>query len=130
MGAHCSTPESKTEEIVYLRQHFSFNGYQSLFVDKTLLERPAGTAVEKQSPWRAIPHIANLSETETRLVKPYGFGVARRPVGTLHNQVMRIKDRADPSECSLIVHRAHWKEFPCNYTLQTSWKLAIQLKEH
>ncbi len=43
---------------------------------------------------------------------------------------MRIKDPVDPSEESSIIYGAQCKDCSCNYTGQTSRKLATRLKEH
>ncbi len=124
---HCSTPETKEEELRYLKRKFSLNGYPSSFVQKTLRKRPAGRTIARPNMWQAIPYIANISEAVARPLKPHGLGVAHQPAGTLRSRLMRIKV-IDPSEQSSIIYRAQCKDCSSTYTEQTSRRLATRIK--
>nr|VZH95334.1 unnamed protein product [Spirometra erinaceieuropaei] len=123
---HCSTPEDKRAERLYLVNLFSANGYPRHFIERSR-RRP-----NEQQPavWRAIPYVKGVSEAVSRLVQPTRVGVAHRPQGTIRRRLMQPKDALPPAETSAVIYKINCNEGDCNYAGETGRKLQTRLQEH
>nr|VZI16094.1 unnamed protein product [Spirometra erinaceieuropaei] len=87
----CSEMEDKVAELQYLRRVMRANGYPRNFVNQCIRkghQRPNPTVPKF---WRALPCVKNVSEAVSRLLTPFGVGVAHRPEATIRRQIMRPK---------------------------------------
>ncbi len=94
----CSIREVKEEETRYLRRQFPLDAFPTSFIQKTTQKHAPRLKIRQK-----IPYIVNITETVARFLKPYGVGVAHRPIGTLHSRLVRIEHRFDPCQHSSMI---------------------------
>ncbi|BHF80266.1 hypothetical protein SprV_0702339000 [Sparganum proliferum] len=101
---HCSKPEDRAREARYLRDQFVQNGYQRAFISRRLRGRHEITRTSTPPTiWHSLSYIKDASEATERIAAELGVGIAHRLKATMHNRVMKIKDRLKPEEQSGVV---------------------------
>nr|VZI11971.1 unnamed protein product [Spirometra erinaceieuropaei] len=89
---HFSEPDDRRSELRYLQRLFMANVYPRNFIERGGQAGPSRRVVTKRSKiWRALPHINGVSEEVSRLPKPLGIVIARRPESAIRHLVMRSK---------------------------------------
>ena len=83
---------------------FRMNNYSQTFVERQLTSplnpfKLTGNEEEEDTTKTVtIPYIKDTSEKISRILRPHGVRVARRPMTTLRSVVTKLKDPA-PAEC-------------------------------
>ncbi|BHF83360.1 hypothetical protein SprV_0902650200 [Sparganum proliferum] len=102
---HYSDDDDGKKEVKYLRALFEANGYPKSFIRKCLRKSHSGRSnEEKPKFWLSIPYVKNVSEATSRILKPFGIGVAHKPASTIRQQIMRPKDPLPVTEQSAVVY--------------------------
>ncbi|BHF78699.1 hypothetical protein SprV_0602181200 [Sparganum proliferum] len=128
---HCSTPEDKRAERMYLQNLFAANGYPRHFIERSRRRAHRRRPNEQQPEvWRAIPYVKGVSEAVSRLLQPARVGIAHRPQATIRRRLMQPKDPLSPAETSAVIYKINCKEGDCNYVGETGRKLQTRLQEH
>nr|VZH99080.1 unnamed protein product [Spirometra erinaceieuropaei] len=78
---------------------------------------------ESRQHWHSLPYIKNVSEAMERIAREFGVGIAYRPTATMHNEIMRVKDRLDVEESPGVVYQIPCRDCPRHYTGQTGRRL-------
>ncbi|BHF84944.1 hypothetical protein SprV_1002809800 [Sparganum proliferum] len=128
---HCSTPEDKKTEQMYLQNLFAANGYPRHFIERSR-RRAHRRRPNEQRPevWRAIPYVKGVSDAVSRLLQPARVGIAHRPQATIRRRPMQPKDPLSPAETSAVIYKINCKEGDCKYVGETGRKLQTRLQEH
>ncbi|BHF71591.1 mitochondrial 54S ribosomal protein YmL35 [Sparganum proliferum] len=128
---HCSTPEDKRAERLYLVNPFTANGYPRHFIERSRRWAPRRRPNEQQPEvWRAIPYVKGVSEAVALLLQPTRVGIAHRPQATIRRRLMQPKDPLPPAETSAVIYKINCNEGDCNYVGETGRKLQTRLQEH
>nr|VZI42037.1 unnamed protein product [Spirometra erinaceieuropaei] len=128
---HCSDDDDRKKEVKYLRALFEANGYPKSFIRKCLRKSHSGRSnEEKPKFWLSIPYVKNVSEATTRILKPFGIGVAHKPASTIRQQIMRPKDPLPVTEQSAVVYSIPCQDCDARYVGETGKRLGTRLHEH
>nr|VZI53005.1 unnamed protein product [Spirometra erinaceieuropaei] len=128
---HCSDDDDRKQEVKYLRALFEANGYPKSFIRKCLRKSHSGRSdEEKPKFWLSIPYVKNASEATSRILKPFGIGVAHKPASTIRQQLMRPKDPLPVTEQSAVVYSIPCQDFDARYVGETGKRLGTRLHEH
>ncbi|BHF71013.1 hypothetical protein SprV_0401406700 [Sparganum proliferum] len=128
---HCSKPDDKAREALYLLDQFMQNGHPRAFISRCLRGRHQGTRTSMPlTIWHSLPYIKGVSEATERIAAELAVAIAHRPKATMRNRVMKIKDRLKPEEQSGVVYLIPCQNRPCNYTGQTGRMLGSCIHEH
>ncbi|BHF76740.1 hypothetical protein SprV_0501983900 [Sparganum proliferum] len=128
---HCSNDDDRKKEVKYLRALFEANGYPKSFIRKCLRKSHSGRSnEEKPKFWLSIPYVKNVSEATSRILKPFGIGVAHKPASTIRQQIMRPKDPLPVTEQSAVVYSIPCQDCDARYVGETGKRLGTRLHEH
>nr|VZI49592.1 unnamed protein product [Spirometra erinaceieuropaei] len=128
---HCSDDDDRKKEVKYLRALFEANGYPKSFIRKCLRKSHSGRSnEEKPKFWLSIPYVKNVSEATSRILKPFGIGVAHKPAPTIRQQIMRPKDPLPVTEQSAVVYSIPCQDCDARYVGETGKRLGTRLHEH
>nr|VZI44814.1 unnamed protein product [Spirometra erinaceieuropaei] len=72
----------------------------------------------------------NVSEAMERITGEHGVGIAHRPTATMHDKIMRVKDRQEVGEQSGVVYQTPCRDGPSHYIGQTGRRLSSRITEH
>ncbi|BHF60089.1 hypothetical protein SprV_0100305000 [Sparganum proliferum] len=129
---HCSDDDGRRKkEVKYLRALFEANGYPKSFIRKCLRKSHSGRSKEEKPKfWLSIPYVKNVSEATSRILKPFGVGVAHKPASTIRQQIMRPKDPLPVTEQSAVVYSIPCQDCDARYVGETGKRLGTRLHEH
>nr|VZI18026.1 unnamed protein product [Spirometra erinaceieuropaei] len=128
---HCSDDDDRKKEVKYLRALFEANGYPRSFIRRCLRKSHSGRSnEEKPKFWLSIPYVKNVSEATSRILKPFGIGVAHKPASTIRQQIMRPKDPLPVTEQSAVVYSIPCQDCDARYVGETGKRLGTRLHEH
>ncbi|BHF84376.1 hypothetical protein SprV_0902752700 [Sparganum proliferum] len=128
---HCSDDDDRKKEVKYLRALFEANGYPKSFIRKCLRKSHYGRSnEEKPKFWLSIPYVKNVSEATSRILKPFGIGVAHKPASTIRQQIMRPKDPLPVTEQSAVVYSILCQDCDASYVGETGKRPGTRLHEH
>nr|VZI31451.1 unnamed protein product [Spirometra erinaceieuropaei] len=128
---HCSDDDDRKKEVRYLRGLFEANGYTKSFIRKCLRKSHSGRSnEEKPKLWLSIAYVKNVSEATSRILKPFGIGVAHKPAATIRQQIMRPKDPLPVTEQSAVVYSIPCQDCDARYVGETGKRLGTRLHEH
>nr|VZI50406.1 unnamed protein product [Spirometra erinaceieuropaei] len=126
---HCSTPEDKRAERLYLVDLFAADGYPRHFIERSRRWAPRQRPNEQQPEvWRAISYVKGVSEAVSRLLQPSRVGIAHRPQATIRRRLMQPKEPLPPAETSAVIYEINCNEDDCNNVGETGRKLQTGLK--
>ena len=77
-----------------------------------------------------IPYIKGTSETITQILQPYNIRVAHKPITTLHQLLMNVKDKDEPNNRRGAVYKIKCCDCQATYIGETGRSLNIRLTEH
>jgi len=77
-----------------------------------------------------IPYIKGTSETITQILQPYNIRVAHKPITTLHQLLMNVKDKDEPNNKRGAVYKIKCCDCQATYIGETGRSLNIRLTEH
>ncbi|BHF76880.1 hypothetical protein SprV_0501998000 [Sparganum proliferum] len=125
---YCCDDSGRKEAMNYLQALFKANGYLKSFISSCLkkphFERSSG---EKPKFWLSIPYVKNVSEATSRILKPFGIGVAHKPECTIRQQIMKPKN---PLPTSAVVYSITCLNCNARYVGETGKRLGTRFHEH
>jgi hypothetical protein len=127
---HCSTPESRKEEKCFLEKLFENNGYPRAFINSCTRNRRRDPPQVNSNKWVSLPYIRNVSEATARILKPFGFNIAHKPMQTIGRTLSNLKDRIQPLDKSGVVYSIPCANCEKSYVGETGKKLKSRLHEH
>ena len=77
-----------------------------------------------------IPYVKGTSETIARILQPYNIRVAHKPITTLRQLLMNVKDKDEPSDRRGAVYKIKCCNCQATYIGETGRNLNVRLTEH
>ncbi|BHF81652.1 hypothetical protein SprV_0802478500 [Sparganum proliferum] len=128
---HCGDDDDRKKEVKYVRALFKANGYPKSFIRKCLTKPHSGRSSEENPMfWLSIPYVKNVSEATSRILNPFGIGVAHELASTIRRQIMRPKDPLPVTEQSAVVYNMPCQDCDARYVGETGKRLGTRLHEH
>ena len=77
-----------------------------------------------------LPYVKGLSETAARIFRKFDTTVCFRPANTLGQQLVKLKDKADPLKQADAIYKVGCKNCELSYIGETTRPLYVRQKEH
>ena len=127
-------PTCKKPELQHLQHVFQANGFPKELVRKTLAHQPpsvtsSGTSNEPPKIL-CVPYIRGLSEKLERVCTPLGVRAAFKPMRTLRQTLMQLKNQIPEEKRRSVVYQVPCKDCSKTYIGETKRTLKVRLSEH
>ena len=127
-------PTCKEPELQHLQHVFQANGFPKELVRKTLAHQPpsvtsSGTSDEPPKIL-CVPYIRGLSEKLERVCTPLGVRAAFKPMRTLRQTLMQLKNQIPEEKRRSVVYQVPCKDCSKTYIGETKRTLKVRLSEH
>ena len=129
----CDSPDSLTDENKYLDNVFNKNNYNRDFIRHNTYRNSEPNATNTNATpvtTATIPYIKGTSETIARILQPYNIRVAHKPITTLRQLLMNVKDKDEPSDSRGAVYKIKCCDCQATYIGETGRNLNVRLTEH
>jgi len=129
---HCSSDELKDAEIRRTKKVLMENGYPGRFIARRRSDGSRRRA-EDERPTRGtvvLPYVEGVSEEISRILRKADVKTYYRPVTTLRDLLVKVKDRVPPVEATGAVYQIPCKDCRKVYTGQTGRTVCTRQKEH
>ena len=129
----CDSPDSLTDENKYLDNVFNKNNYNRDFIRHNTYRNSEPNATNTNATpvtTATIPYIKGTSETIARILHPYNIRVAHKPITTLRQLLMNVKDKDEPSDRRGAVYKIKCCDCQATYIGETGRNLNVRLTEH
>ena len=112
---------------------FSKKNYNEDFIQRNT-HRPTTTtqANNNATPTTiaTLPYIKGISENISRILKPFNICVAHKPITTLRQLLINVKDKDEPRNRQGAVYKINWSDRHASYIDETDRNLTTRLTEH
>ena len=129
----CDSTDSLTDETNYLNNVFSKNNYNAHFIRRNTY-KPAEHNGTNTNPTplttATIPYIKGTSETIVRILQPYNIRVAHKPITTLRQLLINVKDKDEPNNRQGTVYKIKCCDCQATCIGETGRNLNKRLTEH
>ncbi len=136
---HCSNMNLYQNELNYLFELFTKNGYPRHFIHQCMRrqelrqreqELDCSDHAPNPSHWRTLPYIKNVSELVERHLRKHQIQLAHKPTTTLRNQLVHPKDRVGYLDRKEVIYKIPCGSCNAVYCGQTGRSAATRLSEH
>ena len=123
--------DSLTDETNYLNNVFSKNNYNADFIRRNTYKPGEHNETNANpTPVTTIPYIKGTSETIARILQPYNIRVAHKPITTLRQLLINVKDKDEPNDRQGAVYKIKCCDCQATYIGETGRNLNKRLTEH
>ena len=135
-STHCTCVEDAVSEGRHVSKALAMNGYPRRYRERRVISHGKGgedessQSRETRIPTVVLPYIRNLSEAIRRILTPLDIHTAFRPMRTLRDILVHVKDPVPPEAKSGTVYRVSCSGCPASYVGQTGRTVRDRVKEH
>ena len=112
---------------------FSKKNYNEDFIQRNT-HRPTTTTQANNTATpttiATLPYIKGISENISRILKPFNICVAHKPITTLRQLLINVKDKDEPRNRQGAVYKINCSDCHASYIDETGGNLTTRLTEH
>ena len=130
-NTHCTFASDRVEESKRVCRALQLNGYPRRWSQHNRDVAPSlPKEREDQRIVVTIPYIRGVSESIRRVLGAVDIRTQFRPLTTLRNMLVQVKDPVPQGMKSGVVYQVGYQDCPATYVWQTARALSQRLKEH